>query len=102
MTAASEAGRDPDGILFSTACPAIAARTESDYRRLLELLAERTASTPERIEQVYTDRGYPHGSGAKPSEMLSALEENGCRRFYPQMFLGNPADYDIILDAYRY
>ena len=98
---AAEVGRDPDALLFSTACPAIAARKHLDYRRLLEMLAERTRSTPERIEQVYEERGYPHGSGSKPSEMLAALEEAGCRRFYPQMFLGNPDDYDIILDAYR-
>jgi alkanesulfonate monooxygenase SsuD/methylene tetrahydromethanopterin reductase-like flavin-dependent oxidoreductase (luciferase family) len=97
---AREAGRDPDSILFSTACPAIAARTEVDYRRLLHTLAERTSSSPDRIEQVYEERGYPHGSGSKPAEMLSALGEVGCRRFYPQMFLGDPADFDLILDAY--
>lgn len=98
---AVEAGRDPEAILFSTACPAIAARKEADYRRLLESLAEQTHSTPERIEEVYERRGYPHGSGGKASEMLAALGEAGCRRFYPQMFLGNPDDYDLILDAYR-
>lgn len=97
---AAEAGRDPEAILFSTACPATAARKQTDYRRLLETLAERTRSTPERIEQVYEERGYPHGSGSKPSEMLAALGETGCSRFYPQMFLGDPSDYDIILDAY--
>jgi alkanesulfonate monooxygenase SsuD/methylene tetrahydromethanopterin reductase-like flavin-dependent oxidoreductase (luciferase family) len=98
---AADAGRDPEAILFSTASPAIAARRESDYRRLLETLAERTRSTPERIEQVYEERGYPHGSGSKPSEMLAALGEAGCSRFYPQMFLGNRDDFDTILDAYR-
>ena len=98
---AAEAGRDPGSILFSTACPAVAARKESDYRRLLELLADRTKSTPEHVEEVYEERGYPHGSGSKAAEMLSALEEAGCQRFYPQMFLRNPDDFDIILDAYR-
>jgi alkanesulfonate monooxygenase SsuD/methylene tetrahydromethanopterin reductase-like flavin-dependent oxidoreductase (luciferase family) len=98
---AADAGRDPGAILFSTACPAIAARDDSEYRRLLRTLAERTRSTPERIEQVYRERGYPHGSGSKPSEMLAALGDAGCERFYPQMFLGNPDDYDMILDAYR-
>jgi alkanesulfonate monooxygenase SsuD/methylene tetrahydromethanopterin reductase-like flavin-dependent oxidoreductase (luciferase family) len=97
---AIESGRDPDALLISTAAPAIAAKSESDYRRLLHILAERTRSTPERITEVYQARGYPHGSGSKPAEMLLALEEVGCRRFYPQMFLGNPADYDLILDAY--
>ncbi|HSJ85144.1 MAG TPA: LLM class flavin-dependent oxidoreductase [Acidimicrobiia bacterium] len=98
---AADAGRDPGSILFSTASPAIAARDDSDYRRLLGMLAKRTRSTPERIEQVYEERGYPHGSGSKPSEMLAALGDAGCERFYPQMFLGNPDDFDTILDAYR-
>lgn len=99
---AADAGRDPESILFSTACPAIAARKETEYRRLLATLAEKTGSSPERIEQVYEQRGYPHGSGSKPAEMLAALGEAGCSRFYPQMFLGDPGDYDLILDAYRH
>jgi hypothetical protein len=99
-TVARDAGRDPDAILFSTACPAIAAKGEEDYQRLLNLLATQTKSSPERIEQVYSERGYPHGSGSKPAEMLQALMESGCQRFYPQMFLGNPEDFDLILDAY--
>lgn len=98
---AADTGRDPGSILFSTASPAVAARKESDYHRLLAMLADRTKSTPERIEQVYEHRGYPHGSGSKPAEMLAALEEAGCQRFYPQMFVRNPGDFDIILDAYR-
>jgi alkanesulfonate monooxygenase SsuD/methylene tetrahydromethanopterin reductase-like flavin-dependent oxidoreductase (luciferase family) len=102
MESAREAGRDPGAILMSTAAPAIAAKSESDYRRLLGLLADRTGSSPERIETLYDERGLPHGSGAKPAEMLAALEEVGCRRFYPQMFLGNPTDFDLILDAYIY
>ncbi len=102
MATAAGAGRDPESILFSTACPAIAAREEKEYRRLLAKLADRTASTPERIEEVYRDRGFPHGWGLQPSEMLAALGEVGCERFYPQMFLGDPGDYDIILDAYRH
>ncbi|HVR78355.1 MAG TPA: LLM class flavin-dependent oxidoreductase [Acidimicrobiia bacterium] len=99
-TVARDAGRDPDAILFSTACPAIAAKREEDYQRLLNLLATQTKSSPERIEQVYSERGYPHGSGSKPAEMVQALMESGCQRFYPQMFLGNPDDFDLILDAY--
>ena len=98
---AADAGRDPGSILFSAASPAIAARKETDYRRLLDMLAERTRSTPERIEMVYRGRGYPHGSGSQSVEMLAALEEAGCRRFYSQMFLDDPRDFDLILDAYR-
>jgi hypothetical protein len=98
---ATDAGRDPDSIFLSTAGPAVAARKESDYRRLLERHAAKTKSTPERIETVYTERGYPHGSGAKPAEMVAALGEAGCQRFYMQMFLGDAQDLDTVLDAYR-
>lgn len=99
--AAAEGGRDPGSILFSSVSPGIAARKEPDYRRLLEIHADRFHSTPERIETVYQERGYPHGSGSKPAEMLAALEEAGCSRFYPQLLLGNFEDFDLILDAYE-
>jgi alkanesulfonate monooxygenase SsuD/methylene tetrahydromethanopterin reductase-like flavin-dependent oxidoreductase (luciferase family) len=99
--AAEKAGRDFAGLLLSSAGPALAAKNEGDYRRLLERLAEMTGQTPQHIEEVYTRRGYPHGFGAKPAEMMAALEEAGCRRFYLQMFAVAPADYGTILDAYR-
>jgi alkanesulfonate monooxygenase SsuD/methylene tetrahydromethanopterin reductase-like flavin-dependent oxidoreductase (luciferase family) len=98
---AAETGRDPGSILFSTVSPGLAAKKEADYRRILGMLAELTRSTPERIETVYQERGYPHGSGSQPAEMLSALEEAGCRRFYPQLPLGNIEEFDLILDAYE-
>jgi alkanesulfonate monooxygenase len=98
---AADSGRDPGSILFSTISPGIAAKKEADYRRILGMLADLTRSTPERIETVYAERGYPHGSGSRPAEMLSALEEAGCRRFYPQLLLGNIEDFDLILDAYE-
>jgi alkanesulfonate monooxygenase len=98
---AADVGRDSGAILFSTVFPGLAARKPADYRRLLEMLAEHTQSTPDRIETVYDERGYPHGSGSKPAEMLAALEEAGCRRAYSQLLVGDPADFDLILDAYR-
>jgi alkanesulfonate monooxygenase SsuD/methylene tetrahydromethanopterin reductase-like flavin-dependent oxidoreductase (luciferase family) len=99
--AAAEVGRDPSSILFSSVSPGIAARNEPDYRRLLEMHAKRFRSTSERIETIYQERGYPHGSGSKPAEMLAALEEAGCSRYYPQLLLGNFEDFDLILDAYE-
>lgn len=96
---ASESGRDPDSILFSTACPAIFAKTEKDYRGLLEQFAELTDSTTERIEEVYEEHGYPHGYGAKPAEMLAALEGAGCQRYYAQAFGAEVDQYDTIFEA---
>lgn len=99
---AVELGRDPDSLLWSSAGPGLAARKEPDYRRLLEAMADLTGHDPDHIEKQYQERGYPHGSGSKASEMIAALEEAGCQRYYPQVFLadGHPRDFDIIVDAF--
>ena len=99
---AVESGRDPDEIFWSSAGPGVAARKEPDYRRLLESMSDRTGRTPEHIEEVWDERGYPHGSGSKPAEMIAALEEAGCQRFYPQVFTteDDPSDFDLVFDAY--
>jgi alkanesulfonate monooxygenase SsuD/methylene tetrahydromethanopterin reductase-like flavin-dependent oxidoreductase (luciferase family) len=98
---AVEAGRQPGDIIWSSAGPALAARGQADYRRLLENLASLTGRTTTHIEQVYEERSYPHGSGAKASEMLTALAEAGCRRYYPQIMGQDLADFDIIVDAFE-
>lgn len=98
---AIQAGRDPSTILFSAASPGLAAPRESDYRRLLESLADLARSTPDRIEEVYDRDGLPHGSGSKPAEMLARLAEAGCERFYAQMFAVDPSDYDLVLEAFE-
>lgn len=98
---ATDADRDPGSIFLSMAGPAVAARKESDYRRLLEKQAAKTKSTPERIESVYTERGYPHGSGSKPAEMVAAIAEAGCQRFYMQLFIHDLDALDTVFDAYQ-
>jgi alkanesulfonate monooxygenase SsuD/methylene tetrahydromethanopterin reductase-like flavin-dependent oxidoreductase (luciferase family) len=100
---AREFGRDPDEIFWSSAGPGVAAKKESDYRRMLEGLANLTGHSPEHVESRWDERGYPHGSGSKPAEMIAALAEAGCQRFYPQVFLteDDPVDFDLILDAYQ-
>lgn len=98
---AAHAGRDADSIMWTSASPAIAARKESDYRRLLERFADMTGQTAEKIAETYEERGYPHGSGDKPAEMMEALEGAGCELFYLQMFAAGLDDYETILDAYR-
>lgn len=98
-THAQEAGRDPDAILLSAASPALAATSEDDYRNLLATLADKTDSTPERIEEVYTERGYPHGYGSQPSEMLAALGEAGCQRYYAQAFALDVNQYEMVFEA---
>ena len=98
---ATEAGRDPDSIFWTSAGPALAAKKDVDYRRLLQDMADRTGQPTEKIEKVYEERGYPHGPGSKAAEMVAALGEAGCQRYFPQIFSDNMADFDINLDAYR-
>jgi alkanesulfonate monooxygenase SsuD/methylene tetrahydromethanopterin reductase-like flavin-dependent oxidoreductase (luciferase family) len=98
---AVEAGRGADDIFWSSAGPALAAKKESDYRRLLGELAELSGQAPERIEEVYEERHYPHGSGTKGAEMMAALDEAGCRRYYLQIFGTDVTNFDVILDAYQ-
>ena len=99
---AEEAGRDPDEISWSSAGPGVAAKKQTDYQRILEKMAELTNRTIEYIEKTWDERGYPHGSGSKGAEMIAALEEAGCERFYPQVMFAedDPGDFDIVMDAY--
>ncbi len=96
-------GRDPDEIAWSSSSPALAASSESDYQALLGYLARRTRQDPDHIEKTYTERGWPHGSGSKAVEMLAALEEAGCERYYAQLFFepGDPLSFDTVMDAYQ-
>lgn len=94
-------GRPEDAIFWSSAGPAMAAKKEADYRRLLGELSEMTGQSPEHIESVYEERHYPHGHGSKPAEMMAALEEAGCRRYYMQIFNTPVSNFDLILEAYQ-
>ncbi len=94
-------GRPPDAIFWSSAGPALAAKKESEYRRLLHELAEMTGQAPERIESVYEERHYPHGSGSKPAEMMAALGEAGCSRYYMQIFNTAVSNFDLIFEGYQ-
>lgn len=100
---AIQAGRAADAITWSSAGPGVAALKESDYKRMMQAMSERTGKSPEHIEGVWDSRGYPHGSGAKPAEMIAALEEAGCELFYAQVFVeeDNVADFDLVFDAYQ-
>jgi alkanesulfonate monooxygenase SsuD/methylene tetrahydromethanopterin reductase-like flavin-dependent oxidoreductase (luciferase family) len=94
-------GRDPDEISWSSAGPGVAAVKETDYRRMLESLASLTGMSPDHIESRWDERGYPHGPGDKASEMIAALEEAGCQRFYAQVFVADddPSDFDLVFEA---
>lgn len=99
-SAAESAGREQRAILVSTAFPALAARRQADYDRLLAAYAEWARTPAERIESVYEQRGYPFGSGSRPAETLASLAEAGCQRAYMQHFVSDVAELDAILEAY--
>jgi alkanesulfonate monooxygenase SsuD/methylene tetrahydromethanopterin reductase-like flavin-dependent oxidoreductase (luciferase family) len=80
--AAEAAGRDPDNLLISSAGPAVAAQSESAYERLKNTMADLLDIEPGRLAGGYRKRGYPHGFGDQPAEMIATLEEAGCQRFY--------------------
>ena len=79
-------------------------------QQLFEELAEHENGKPpeggkgffDRVKEVYEERAYPHGPGSKGAEMIAALEDAGCQRYYPQVFLDEDdlSDFDVILDAY--
>jgi hypothetical protein len=64
-------------------------------------MAEKSGETTDRLEEIYEERSYPHGPGSKAAEMVAALEEAGCQRYYPQIFLDDMTEFDVILDAYQ-
>lgn len=98
---ATEMGRDPSEIFWSSAGPGVAARKESDYKRLMEGMADLTGKAPDYIEKRWEEKGHPHGSGSKGPEMIAALEEAGCQRYYPQVFVDDdPGTRDLVLDGF--
>lgn len=78
---AAEAGRDPDSILISTACVAVAATNEEWYQRSLASAAKRFDREPEKIEGRWDELGYPIGTSEKVQELLTSWEEIGVQRY---------------------
>jgi len=97
---AVETERNPEEIFWSSAGPGIAARKEADYRRVLEKAAQFFDRPTDHLEKRLDLRGYPHGSGSKPAEMIAALEEAGCQRFYVQTFLVDTDDTSSLDDMF--
>ncbi|HLV91256.1 MAG TPA: LLM class flavin-dependent oxidoreductase [Acidimicrobiia bacterium] len=96
-----ETGRGADALSWTSLGPGLAAEKESDYRRLLEHMAQVTGQTTERIEEVYRSRSIPHGSGSQAREMLAELAEAGCERYYLQVFGLGPTELETLVEAYQ-
>jgi alkanesulfonate monooxygenase SsuD/methylene tetrahydromethanopterin reductase-like flavin-dependent oxidoreductase (luciferase family) len=83
--AAAEAGRDPDGLMISSAFPIVAGGTEAEYREALASFARRRGKTPEAIETRLVEVGIPHGTPDRLKEGIGALADLGVSRIYLQV-----------------
>lgn len=97
--AALQAGRDPDGLVISTAGVVITGTTDASYRSALEAAAERFQQPPDELETSMRERGTPVGRDA--AEVIDAIADLGVERFYLQMFGTDPARREDMLDALR-
>ena len=64
--------------------PAIVGASESSYHDRLAAMAARRDTTPEALEDSFTERGVIHGTGSRVGEQVAALEEAGVERIYIQ------------------
>ena len=98
QSVASAAGRDPDSLTISTACPALVGRDERSYRKKLEAAAERFDREPEELEKRWREElGFPIGTAEDAAPILKAWDELGVSRFYGQMF--SATDPDELLET---
>ena len=95
--AAREAGRDPDGLLISSAGVVVTGTTDAEYRTALEQAADRFDQEPEALEASLRERGNPVGRDAAAT--MEALSEIGVQRFYLQMFGTDGARREDMLAA---
>lgn len=82
--AASDAGRDPDGLFLSSAGQVFTAPTEQDYRDLLARTADEDGTTVEELEAYFAMRGTPRGTHEQVAEMMAGYASVGIERFYLQ------------------
>ena len=71
---------------------ALVGATDSEYRDRLAKTALRLETTPEELEERWTNAGLILGTPAQAAESVAALEEAGVERIYVQWL--DLADYD--------
>ena len=96
-TAASDAGRDPETLMISTAGVVVTGTTDASYRSALEAAADRFQRPPEELEASMRERGTPIGRDA--AQTIQSIAELGVERFYLQMFGTDPELRDDMLNA---
>lgn len=63
---------------------AVVGVTDDAYQQRLGAMAASRGISPEVLEQRLADRGVPHGTPARVTETMAALEEAGVERIYVQ------------------
>lgn len=71
------AGRDPEGLLISTAFPDVVGRTQSEYEASLAEMAKERKRTPSEMAARLDEVGIPHGTPNQVAEKVAILEEAG-------------------------
>lgn len=64
--------------------PALVGRTQAEYEGRLARSAAMGSHTPDELEAIYVDRGFPIGTPGRVAETLARLEEVGVERIYVQ------------------
>jgi alkanesulfonate monooxygenase SsuD/methylene tetrahydromethanopterin reductase-like flavin-dependent oxidoreductase (luciferase family) len=82
--AATDAGRDPEALMLTTACPPIIGRTDADYRTALNEGSEAFGVPRDEIEERFTSRGLLVGTPSQFGETIAGWKEVGVTRFYMQ------------------
>ena len=82
--AATDAGRDPDALLLSSAGQVVAAETGQEVEDALNQRAEAASMTREELDEAYAHRRTPVGTYEELREQFAEMESAGITRFYIQ------------------
>ncbi len=82
--AATDAGRDPDALLLSSAGQVVAAETAQEVEDALNQRAEAASMTREELDEAYAHRRTPVGTYEELREQFAEMESAGITRFYIQ------------------
>ena len=96
--AATEAGRDPDGIRLSSSGQVLAADTEAEFEDLMNADAAEAGLTREERDAHYDKRQTPRGTYDQVNEQLEGFQKLGISRFYFQGVF-SPSDTGKLLDG---
>lgn len=82
--AATEAGRDPEALVLSTAFPALIAETRAGFEELLADHVQARKTEPKKVLEAYGNLGIPHGTIEEAADGFSRLADMGITRVYLQ------------------